>query len=57
MPSVIARLDGVSLNYGDRIVLRNCSMDVVEGAITCIIGLSGAGKSTILAAARRLAQA
>jgi phospholipid/cholesterol/gamma-HCH transport system ATP-binding protein len=48
MPNVIARLDEVSLRYGERVVLKNCSLDIVEGAITCIIGLSGAGKSTIL---------
>ena len=48
MSNVIAKLDDVTLKYGDRVVLRNCSLDVVEGAITCIIGLSGAGKSTIL---------
>jgi len=48
MPNVIAKLDGVSLSYGDRNVLRNCSMDIYEGVITCIIGMSGAGKSTIL---------
>jgi phospholipid/cholesterol/gamma-HCH transport system ATP-binding protein len=41
-------LDSVSLAFGDRIVLQNCSLDIVEGAITCIIGLTGAGKSTIL---------
>lgn len=46
--NVIARLDDVSMRYGDRVVLKNCSLDLVEGAITCIIGLSGAGKSTIL---------
>jgi phospholipid/cholesterol/gamma-HCH transport system ATP-binding protein len=45
---LIARLDNVSLAFGDRIVLQNCSLDIVEGAITCIIGLTGAGKSTIL---------
>jgi phospholipid/cholesterol/gamma-HCH transport system ATP-binding protein len=48
MPSTIARLDDVSLYYGDRVILHNCTLDIVEGAITCIIGLSGAGKSTIL---------
>jgi len=48
VPSVIARLDDVSLCYGDKIVLKNCTLDIVEGAITCVIGLSGAGKSTIL---------
>lgn len=48
MPEIIARLEDVSLNYGEKIILKNCSLDIVEGAITCIIGLSGAGKSTIL---------
>lgn len=43
-----ARLDGVSLYYGEKVVLKNCSLDIVEGAITCVVGLSGAGKSTIL---------
>lgn len=45
---LIARLDKVSLAFGERVVLRNCSLNIVEGAITCIIGLTGAGKSTIL---------
>ncbi len=48
MPEIIARLEDVTLAYGDRVILKNCSLDIVEGAITCIIGLSGAGKSTIL---------
>lgn len=48
MPNVIGRLDDVTLRYGDRVVLRNCNLDIVENAITCIIGMSGAGKSTIL---------
>lgn len=45
---VWARLDDVSVRYGNKIVMQNLSLDIVEGAITCIIGLSGAGKSTIL---------
>jgi phospholipid/cholesterol/gamma-HCH transport system ATP-binding protein len=45
---IIARMEDVSLAFGDNVVLKNCSLDIVEGAITCIIGLSGAGKSTIL---------
>jgi phospholipid/cholesterol/gamma-HCH transport system ATP-binding protein len=48
VPHVVARLEDVSLDYGDKVILRNCNLDIVEGAITCIIGLSGAGKSTIL---------
>lgn len=48
MPEILAKLDDVSLNYGERVVLRNCSLEIIEGAITCIIGMSGAGKSTVL---------
>lgn len=47
-PSTVARIEDVSLAFGDRIVLKNCSLDVMEGAVTCIVGLSGAGKSTVL---------
>lgn len=43
-----ARLENVTMRYGPKVVLRNCSFDVEEGAITCLIGLSGSGKSTIL---------
>jgi phospholipid/cholesterol/gamma-HCH transport system ATP-binding protein len=46
--SSIASLQGVELKFGEKIVLRNCSIEIEEGAITCLIGLSGAGKSTIL---------
>jgi phospholipid/cholesterol/gamma-HCH transport system ATP-binding protein len=45
---VWARIDDVCVRYGPKIVMQNLSLDIVEGAITCIIGLSGAGKSTIL---------
>ncbi len=43
-----ATIEGASLRYGNKVVLQNCTLDVKEGAITCLIGLSGAGKSTIL---------
>jgi phospholipid/cholesterol/gamma-HCH transport system ATP-binding protein len=45
---VYARLENVGVRYGPKVVMQNLSLDIVEGAITCIIGLSGAGKSTIL---------
>jgi len=48
MPEPIAKLDAVSVRFGERVVLQNCTLEVLEGSITCIIGLSGAGKSTIL---------
>jgi phospholipid/cholesterol/gamma-HCH transport system ATP-binding protein len=47
-PKVYARLENIGVRYGPKVVMHNLSLDVVEGAITCIIGLSGAGKSTIL---------
>ncbi len=43
-----ATLDAVTLKYGAKVVLENCSLEIKERAITCLIGLSGAGKSTIL---------
>ncbi len=45
---ILAHLDAVSVRFGEKIVMQNLSLEIVEGAITCIIGLSGAGKSTIL---------
>ncbi len=38
----IARIENALLVFGDKVVLKNCSLDIMEGAITCIIGLSGA---------------
>ncbi|GAC1303659.1 MAG: ABC transporter ATP-binding protein [Vulcanimicrobiaceae bacterium] len=43
-----ARIENATLRYGAKVVLSKCSLDIEEGAITCLIGLSGAGKSTIL---------
>jgi phospholipid/cholesterol/gamma-HCH transport system ATP-binding protein len=45
---IYAQLENVGVRYGSKVVMQNLSLDIVEGAITCIIGLSGAGKSTIL---------
>jgi phospholipid/cholesterol/gamma-HCH transport system ATP-binding protein len=43
-----ATIEGVTLRYGQKVILQNCSLEIKERAITCLIGLSGAGKSTIL---------
>ncbi len=38
----------VSLQFNDKPVLQNISMSFVEGKITCLMGTSGKGKTTIL---------
>ncbi|MGD0051097.1 MAG: ATP-binding cassette domain-containing protein [Vulcanimicrobiaceae bacterium] len=48
MADIWARIEDVCVRYGPKIVMENLTLDIVEGAITCIIGLSGAGKSTTL---------
>lgn len=42
------KLDAVTHRYGDTIVLRDISLEVPTGQITCIVGPSGCGKSTLL---------
>ncbi|WP_457564347.1 ABC transporter ATP-binding protein [Caminibacter sp.] len=34
--------------FGDKVVLRDVNLDIVDGKITYILGLSGQGKSTII---------
>ena len=53
-PDVAVRLQSIELRYGEKIVLSDCSLDCKTGHNTCIIGLSGAGKSTILRVANGL---
>ena len=47
-------LDGVTAHRGDRVVLRDVSVEIGDGA-TAILGPSGAGKSTLLRLLNRLA--
>jgi branched-chain amino acid transport system ATP-binding protein len=46
-PLLIAR--GVTAGYGGGDILKEVSIEVPEGGITCIVGPNGAGKSTLLA--------
>ena len=48
-PEPLLRIDGVVAGYGGCDILREVSIDVLEGRITCIVGPNGAGKSTLLA--------
>jgi phospholipid/cholesterol/gamma-HCH transport system ATP-binding protein len=45
---VAVSLQHVDLNFGEKIVLSDLSLDFKRGQVTTVIGLSGAGKSTIL---------
>jgi len=43
------RLEGVSTQYEDQvIVLRDISLEIERGKITCLLGSNGAGKTTLL---------
>ncbi|MBB3995233.1 NitT/TauT family transport system ATP-binding protein [Sulfitobacter undariae] len=42
------KLDAVTHRYSDVDVLRDISLDIPSGKITCIVGPSGCGKSTLL---------
>jgi branched-chain amino acid transport system ATP-binding protein len=49
-PEPLLRIDGVVAGYGGGgDILKQVSIDVPEGRITCIVGPNGAGKSTLLA--------
>jgi len=41
-------LDKVSVQFGDRRVLRECTLEVQDGETLVVIGSSGTGKSTLL---------
>jgi branched-chain amino acid transport system ATP-binding protein len=41
---------GLTAGYGGGDILKDVSIDVAEGGITCIVGPNGAGKSTLLKA-------
>ncbi len=48
-PESLLTVRGVTAGYGGGDILKQVSIEVPEGGITCIVGPNGAGKSTLLA--------
>ncbi|MBD7957965.1 ABC transporter ATP-binding protein [Microbacterium sp. Sa4CUA7] len=46
--------DGLTLAYGDRVVIEGLDLEIPPGRITAIVGANGCGKSTLLRALARL---
>jgi len=46
--SALLRVESVRKAYGDRVVLRDVSLEVETHDVVCLIGASGSGKSTLL---------
>ena len=44
----VLKIDGLVAGYGGGDVLREVSLEVSEGGITCVVGPNGAGKSTLM---------
>ena len=49
-PVSVLRLKDVSVSYGDKEVLKQCSASFYKGRIHAVIGKSGSGKSTLFGA-------
>ena len=50
----VIRFENVSRSFGNKKVLENINLEIDDNAITCLIGESGCGKTTILKMINRL---
>ena len=50
------RAQGLQLSYGDRVIVDDLDLEVLDGTVTAIIGPNGCGTSTLLRALGRLLQ-
>ena len=50
----VIRFANVSRSFGNKTVLKNINLEIPDNAITCLIGESGCGKTTILKMINRL---
>ena len=46
--------DDLSIGYGDRLIVKELSVEIPDQKITTIIGPNGCGKSTLLKAITRI---
>lgn len=45
---VVVRLRGVSIGYGDRVVVRDADLTVTDGEVVAVLGANGSGKTTLV---------
>lgn len=50
----LVEIRGARKAFGDNVVLKDVSLKVPEGSVTCLIGPSGSGKTTLLRCINRL---
>jgi len=48
MADAVVRFEGVSKSFGDKVVLRDLTLDIPRGRTTVILGPSGTGKSVFI---------
>jgi len=52
--NAIFDVDGVSVHYGEKLAIRDVTLDLYENEITALIGPSGCGKSTFIRCLNRM---
>ena len=45
---VVVKLDNISKSFGDKVIIKDLSLDIYEGEFLTLLGPSGCGKTTIL---------
>ncbi|MBO5850926.1 MAG: ABC transporter ATP-binding protein [Clostridia bacterium] len=42
------KIENLNVKYGDKSVFSNFNLDIIDGQVTCLLGPSGVGKTTLL---------